>query len=33
MIMIDQLPNAAVTDNIVYGEKSTTVVLASPMVG
>ena len=27
MIMIDQLPKAALTDNITYGEKSTTAVL------
>ncbi|MBX3307352.1 MAG: pyruvate ferredoxin oxidoreductase [Nitrospira sp.] len=33
MIMIDQLPKAALTDNITYGEKSTTAVLASPVVG
>jgi hypothetical protein len=33
MIMIDQLPKAAITDNITYGEKTTTAVLASPMVG
>ena len=26
MIMIDQLPKAALTDNITYGEKSTTAV-------
>ena len=33
MIMIDQLPKAALTDNITYGEKSTTAVLASPWSG
>jgi Pyruvate/2-oxoacid:ferredoxin oxidoreductase delta subunit len=33
MTMIDQLPKAALTDNITYGDKSTTAVLASPMVG
>jgi hypothetical protein len=33
MVMIDQLPNAAITDNVTYGEKSTTALLASPMVG
>jgi Pyruvate/2-oxoacid:ferredoxin oxidoreductase delta subunit len=33
MIMIDQLPKAAITDNVTYGEKSTTAVLASPVVG
>ena len=33
MIMIDQLPKAALTDNITYGEKSTTAVLASPSSG
>lgn len=33
MIMIDQLPKAALTDNVTYGEKSTTAVLASPVVG
>jgi len=27
------LPKAALTDNITYGEKSTTAVLASPVVG
>ena len=27
MIMIDQLPKAAITDNITYGEKTTTAVL------
>jgi hypothetical protein len=33
MIMIDQLPQAALTDNITYGEKSTTAVLINPTVG
>ena len=33
MIMIDQLPMAALTDNITYSDKSTTAVLASPVVG
>src|SRR5436853_10940 len=33
MIMIDQLPMAALTDNITYGEKTTTVLLASPVIG
>jgi hypothetical protein len=33
MVMIDQLPKAAITDNVKYGEKSTTALLASPMVG
>jgi len=33
MIMIDQLPKAALTENITYSEKSTTAVLASPVVG
>jgi hypothetical protein len=32
MIMIDQLPLAAITDNITYGDKSTTAVLVSPSV-
>jgi len=32
MIMIDQLPLAAVTDNIRYGEKSTVAVLSDPMI-
>lgn len=32
MIMIDQLPLTAVTDNIRYEEKSTVVVLSNPMV-
>jgi len=31
--MIDQLPMAALTDNITYSDKSTTAVLASPVVG
>ena len=33
MVMIDQLPNAALTDNVRYGEKTTYAVLASPAVG
>jgi hypothetical protein len=33
MIMIDQLPVAAMTDNITYGEKSTTATLVSPAAG
>ena len=33
MIMIDKLPKAATTDNITYGEKTTTALLTSPMVG
>jgi len=33
MVMIDQLPKAAVTDNIKYSEKTTSAVLASPVVG
>ena len=33
MTMIDQLPEAAITDNIRYGEKSTKAELASPAVG
>lgn len=33
MVMIDQLPNAAITNNIRYGQKSTTAVLATPVVG
>ncbi len=33
MIMIDQLPNAALTDNVTYEDKDTRAVLASPMVG
>ena len=32
MIMIDQLPMAAVTDNIRYEEKSTVAVLSNPMI-
>ena len=32
MIMIDQLPLAAVTDNIRYEEKSTVVALSNPMI-
>jgi hypothetical protein len=32
MIMIDQLPMAAVTDNIRYEEKSTVAVLTDPMI-
>ena len=30
MIMIDQIPEAALTDNITYGEKSTTALLVNP---
>ncbi len=33
MIMIDQLPNAALTDNVIYGEKSTHAERATPVVG
>ena len=33
MVMIDQLPNAAITDNVTYSEKSTTAQLASTAVG
>jgi Pyruvate/2-oxoacid:ferredoxin oxidoreductase delta subunit len=33
MVMIDQLPEAALTDNVTYGEKDTKAVLASPVVG
>jgi hypothetical protein len=33
MVMIDQLPKAALTDNVSYGEKSTAAVLTSPVVG
>src|SRR5438132_13740797 len=33
MIMIDQLPKAALTDNETYAEKSTTAVFASTVVG
>ena len=33
MVMIDQLPNAAITDNIVYSDKDTRAQLASPVVG
>ena len=33
MVMIDQLPQAAITDNIIYGEKSTMALLATPVVG
>jgi hypothetical protein len=32
MIMIDQLPLAAVTDNIRYEEKTTVPLLSNPMV-
>ena len=32
MIMIDQLPLAAVTDNIRYEEKTTVAVLSNPMI-
>ena len=32
MVMIDQLPNAAITDNVTYSEKST-AQLASMAVG
>jgi Pyruvate/2-oxoacid:ferredoxin oxidoreductase delta subunit len=32
MIMIDQLPLAAVTDNIRYEEKTTVAVLSDPMI-
>jgi hypothetical protein len=32
MIMIDQLPMAAVTDNIRYEEKTTVAVLSNPMI-
>src|SRR5438445_11859440 len=32
MIMIDQLPLAAVTDNITYEEKTTVAVLSDPMI-
>jgi len=30
MIMIDQIPEAAITDNITYGEKNTTALLVNP---
>ncbi len=33
MVMIDQLPNAAITDNVRYGERNTYATLASPVVG
>jgi hypothetical protein len=33
MVMIDQLPQAAITDNIIYGEKTTIAQLASPVIG
>jgi len=33
MVMIDQLPEAAVTDRIVYEEKGTRAQLAAPVVG
>jgi hypothetical protein len=33
MVMIDQLPKAAITDNVTYGEKTTTATLASPVIG
>lgn len=33
MVMIDQLPNAAITNNIMYGEKGTKALLATPVVG
>ncbi len=33
MVMIDQLPNAALTDNVTYGEKSTHAERATPVVG
>lgn len=33
MVMIDQLPQAAITDNVTYGDKSTTAALASPVIG
>src|SRR2546423_14673500 len=32
MIMIDQLPKAALTDNLTYGEKATTALLVRPVV-
>lgn len=33
MTMIDQLTEAAVTENVRYGDKTTTAVLSSPVVG
>lgn len=33
MVMIDQLPKAAMTDYITYGEKSTTAQLVNPTAG
>lgn len=33
MVMIDQLPNAALTDHITYGDKTTTAKLGSAVVG
>ena len=33
MVMIDQLPKAAITDNIVYSDKDTKPQLASPVIG
>jgi Pyruvate/2-oxoacid:ferredoxin oxidoreductase delta subunit len=33
MVMIDQLPQAAITDNIRYGEKDTKAIPATPVVG
>ena len=32
MVMIDQLPKAALTDNVSYGEKTTQVSYATPVV-
>lgn len=31
MVMIDQLPQAALTETVTYGDKSTTAVLVSPV--
>jgi len=33
MVMIDQLPKAAITDNVIYGEKTTTALFTSPSLG
>ncbi|MGH9894095.1 MAG: pyruvate ferredoxin oxidoreductase [bacterium] len=33
MVMIDQLPNAALTENVSYGEKGARAKLATPVVG